>query len=564
MSNPLQTSSAERIDLLTRQGLWGDQTLHGLLAARCVEDPDLLAVADAPNRESLVAGTPQRLNYRELQQAADNLAADLLQRGISFGDVVLVQLPNIVELVVSYFACSRLGAVISPMPVQYGAHEIALAARQVQPKAFITVPAVKESRLADIASKALPNEVAVWTFCGGKQALEISTETDAARKVQLDNYLKLHNPNANTIITVCWTSGTTGTPKGVPRSHNMWIATGKASSEAGQYRRGDRLLNPFPLVNMAALGGFLVPFVLNGCSLVLHQPFDPAVFLGQMQDERITFTIVPPAMLNQMAKSAETWNRFDFSELRRIGSGSAPLSPWMIDVFDNQYGKDIVNFYGSNEGISLFSTPESSPDPEVRASMFPRLGCKNMPWEGIAHSMVRNCVVRVGTEEEITDPGESGELLFAGPTVFDGYLGSGNEDVFTSDGWFRTGDLVEICGEPPNYYRIVGRCKDIINRGGMKISPAEIDVLLEAHPQVAEAAVCAYADEDLGERVCACIVAAAGGEAPSLESLNKFLLQQGLAKFKLPERIWVLQQLPRNPLGKVQRHELQRKVKDHG
>lgn len=564
MSNTLQTSPRQRIEQLTREGLWGDLMLHELLAARSADIPDMLAVADAPNRNTLVAGSIVRMNFSELQQAVDNLAADFVERGIGFGDVLLVQLPNIAELVVCYFACSRLGAVISPMPVQYGAHEIGFAAQQLSPKAMITVPAIKENPLAATARKALPDDVPVWTFAGGEQALEISNEPDPDRNARLEQYLQQNQPDANSIITVCWTSGTTGTPKGVPRSHNMWIATGKTSSEAGQYRRGDRLLNPFPLVNMAALGGFLVPFVLNGCSLVLHHPFDPAVFFGQMQDERITFTIVPPAMLNQMAKSAEMWNRFDFSELRRIGSGSAPLSPWMIDVFDNQYGKAIVNFYGSNEGISLNSTPESAPDPEVRASMFPRLGCADMPWTGVSHGMVKNRVVRVGTEEEITEPGEPGELLFAGPTVFDGYLGSGNEDVFTSDGWFRTGDLVEICGEPPNYYRIVGRCKDIINRGGMKISPVEIDVLLESHPAIAEAAVCAYPDDNLGERVCACVVAAKDADAPSLEELNEFLLQQGLAKFKLPERILVLAQLPRNPLGKVQRHELQQKVSNHG
>jgi non-ribosomal peptide synthetase component E (peptide arylation enzyme) len=196
--------------------------------------------------------------------------------------------------------------------------------------------------------------------------------------------------------------------------------------------------------------------------------------------------------------------------------------------------------------------------------MFPRFGCADMPWSGVSHQMVRNRVVRVGTEEEITEPGVPGELLFSGPTVFDGYLGTSNEEVFTSDGWFRTGDLVEICGEPPNFYRIVGRCKDIINRGGMKISPAEIDVLLEAHPEIAEAAVCAYPDENLGEKICACVVAAAGGPAPGLASINEFLLKQGLAKFKLPERLLVLERLPRNPVGKVQRHLLQEQVKDHG
>jgi len=563
-SMALQTSAQARIDNLTRLGHWGSQTMHGLLDLRVADMASELAVADAPNRNTLVEGDNLRLNFSQLQRAADNLAADLLERGIGFGDAVLVQLPNIAELVVCYFACSRIGAVISPMPVQYGAHEIGVAMQQLQPKALLSVVALKDKPLAEVARKALPDSVAVWTFNAGDHALRIHAEADPVRSARLQGYLKQKSPDANDIFTVCWTSGTTGTPKGVPRSHNMWLATGRTSSEAGQYRRGDRLLNPFPVVNMAALGGFLVPFVLVGCTLVLHHPFEPPVFLGQIQQEKITFTIVPPAMLNQLAKAPEMWNRFDFSELRRIGSGSAPLSPWMINVFDNQYGKPIVNFYGSNEGISLNSTPESAPEPEVRASMFPRLGCPNMPWTGASHSMVSNKIVRVGTEEEITAPGEPGELLFAGPTVFDGYLGAGNEDVFTSDGWFRTGDLVEICGEPPNYYRIVGRCKDIINRGGMKISPAEIDVMLESHPGIAEAAVCAYPDEDLGEKICACVVAAAGGEAPGLAGINEFLLQQGLAKFKLPERIMVLERLPRNPLGKVQRHVLQEMVKDHG
>jgi cyclohexanecarboxylate-CoA ligase len=123
---------------------------------------------------------------------------------------------------------------------------------------------------------------------------------------------------------------------------------------------------------------------------------------------------------------------------------------------------------------------------------------------------------------------------------------------------------VEICGDPPNYYRIVGRCKDIINRGGMKISPAEIDILLEGFPNLVEGAVCSYADETLGERVCACIVAKADVEPPRLEEINAYLNDQGLAKFKLPEKMILIDALPRNPLGKVQRNLLEEKVRNHG
>jgi cyclohexanecarboxylate-CoA ligase len=311
------------------------------------------------------------------------------------------------------------------------------------------------------------------------------------------------------------------------------------------------LLNPFPMVNMAALGGFLFPSAILGCSIVLHHPLDAPLFLKQMQDEKITFTIVPPALLNQLAKSKDMWNQFDFSALRGVGSGSAPLAPWMIDTFSREFGKEVINFYGSNEGISLFSTPETAPEPEVRASMFPR------PDAGAA------VVTKVADPEsglEVTGLGERGELLITGATVFDGYFQHDNDDVFSEDGYFRTGDLVEICGDGGSYYRIVGRCKDIINRGGMKISPAELDVALEQHPDLVEAAVCAYPDERLGEKICACIVPQASVAPLSVESLQSFLLDNGFAKFKLPERVEVFDQLSRNALGKVQRFALQESV----
>jgi len=563
----MMTSTQERIDRYTQLGWWGDTTVHELLWKNAAAHPQRLAVADQPNRETFTNGTAWRLNYAELNAAAVNLACDLLDQGVCEGDALIVQLPNIAELVVTYFAASMTGAIVSPVPVQYGAHELSLARTTLSPAAMITIGRIKNTPLARTARDTMPADVAVLAFgeCDvpGVDQLELDCRRHPENEERIRQHLEASAVDANTILTICWTSGTTGTPKGVPRSHNMWLATGRNSSEAGQYRSGDRVLNPFPLVNMAALGGFFFPFNLYGCSLILHHPFDPPVFLKQMESEKITFTIAPPAVLNQMAKSAEMWNQFDFSELRCIGSGSAPLAPWMIRTFGEEYGKEIINFYGSNEGISLFSTPDTATEPEVRASMFPRMGCEDMPWDGVTHNTVRTKVVRVDTEEEITEPGQPGELLFDGATVFDGYFGMTNEDVFTSDGWFRTGDLVEICGDPPNYYRIVGRCKDIINRGGMKISPAEIDILLEGFPGLSEGAVCAYPDETLGEKVCACVVAQPGAEPPSLEEINAYLLEKGLAKFKLPERMLILNALPRNPLGKVQRHELEQQVKQN-
>jgi len=533
------TSSRERIAALTAADDWGTETLHGLLARHAGRRPERLALKDQPDREALTGQPAQALTWAQLHRASASLALQLERLGVLAGDRLVVQLPNIVELPVLYYVASRLGAIISPVPVQYGAHELRQIAAALDPVALITLEQFRGTGLADRARAALSTP---GVLCLGT---DLVLDPDAGEATPPDA------GDANAILSICWTSGTTGTPKGVPRSHNMWLATARHSIAAGACTGEDVLLNPFPLVNMAALGGFLFPSAVLGCAVVLHHPLDPPLYLQQIQDEKVSFTIAPPALLNQLAKSPDLWHRFDFSSLRRVGSGSAPLAPWMIETFDREYGKPVVNFYGSNEGISLFATPESAPRPEVRAAMFP----SPAPGAGIATR-----VVDPDSGEEAAGPGQRGELLICGATVFDGYLGHDNSALFTADGYFHTGDLVEICGERGGFYRIVGRCKDIINRGGMKLSPVELDLLLEEHPDIQEGAACAFPDERLGERVCACVVPRPGSTEFTLQALQDWLQERGLAKFKLPERLELFERLPRNPLGKVQRFQLQESV----
>ena len=535
----MHTTPESRIRELTDAGLWQGKTLHGLLAGHAAKRPADLAVKDQPNREELTGHAPLSLTWAQLDVASDALAGQLSAAGLNEGDRLIVQLPNIVELLLVYYAASKMGVVVSPVPVQYGPHELQMLAQALEPQLLVSIERLRDMPLAASARQALP----------GLPVLEFGADLSVVTEQDGKGFSgPADDPNRT--LSVCWTSGTTGTPKGVPRSHNMWIATGHTSIAAGSMQADDVLLNPFPLVNMAALGGFLFPAAILGAAIVLHHPLDPALYLGQMQNERVTFTIAPPALLNQLAKAEDMWKQFDFGSLRRIGSGSAPLSPSMIATFGHDYGIEIVNFYGSNEGISLFSTPEDAADPDVRASMFRK---------PVAGALIETRVVDPDTGVQLSADGERGELLIAGATVFDGYFRHDNEDVFDGDGFFRTGDLVEISGEG-QFYRIVGRCKDIINRGGMKISPVELDVVLEHHPAVVEAAVCAYPDERLGEKICACLVLQDEVEPPTLESLQSYLLDQGFAKFKLPERIEVLEALPRNPLGKVQRFSLQERV----
>lgn len=555
-------SKQARITDFTARGWWGTDTLDTLFQAAVERHGEREALVDQPNRSELCDGEPLRLSYADLDRHVSAWVRVLADRGIGKGDIVVAQLPNIAEFVILYLAIARLGAVISPLPVQYGAHELRMASRTVRARAYLTVTRLKDQpygahAFADGVDLGMKLFLGQEVPEGGERldeelaaALAEGGETPA---VEVD---------ANEIYTICWTSGTTGTPKGVPRTYNQWLAIGWATYDAAELRDGDVLLNPFPFVNMASIGGFLFNWLRCGAKMVLHHPLDLPVFLRQIVTEGTTFTIAPPALLNMLLKQEEVLAKVDLSKLRAIGSGSAPLSPWMVKGFAERHDVQIINLFGSNEGISLVSGPREIPDPEARAVLFPRFGVEGIDWDNRVAGMVQTRLVDPDTGEIITTPGRVGELQIAGATIFDGYLGdAAGSTTFTDDGYFHTGDLFEIADDedPPRHYRFVGRRKEIILRGGYNISPDELDSLLAAHPKLTEAATVGYPDDTLGERVCVFAVPKAG-ETVTLEDITGFLGNQGLAKFKLPERLEITDVLPRNALGKVVRGELRARL----
>ncbi len=318
---------------------------------------------------------------------------------------------------------------------------------------------------------------------------------------------------ADDVFTICWTSGTEANPKGVPRSSNEWYWQARGTIDAAGLEPGMRMLNPFPLVNMGGMSWAFVGWLLGGGTLVQHHPFDLEVFLGQIRDERIEYTVVAPAILNRLLQHEPLLQGIDFKRLKRIGSGSAPLSPWMIENYAQRHGVEILNFFGSNEGAAMCGHPEDIPDPAERATLFPRPHAPNMPaWSQKINNIMRARLANPETEADIETPGQPGELRIAGPTVFSGYYNAPeiNARSFDAQGYFKTGDLFEITGASSQYLRYVGRLKDMVVRGGMKISAEEIEALILSHPDVAEVAVVGYPDAELGERLCACVGAASG------------------------------------------------------
>lgn len=537
-------------------GWWGDQTLADMFFANAQQHAGRLALVDAPNRADFAFGAPQRLTYAELAAEVERLAGALVAAGIGKDDVIVIQLPNISEFVALYFAAATIGAVVSPVAVQYRSHELATMFDIVQPKAFICGTRMHHADHIGVVRPLLGDGIRLMTVGPDAPADALDLSAEPPRPELLASYRAANPVDADDVFTICWTSGTTGVPKGVPRSHNHWVGIAPGTYVAARLQDGDVMLNPFPLINMASIGGITMSWLRVAGTMVLHHPFDPQVYLAQIATERPSFTIVPPAVLNMLLQNEALLAKVDLSSLRTIGSGSAPLAPAMVQGFQERLGLPVINIFGSNEGMTLITGPDDVPDPVERASYFPN-GLYLTPFHGSEPALImQSRLVPPQGGDPIEAEFVPGELQIKGPAVFEGYWQAPEQTAaaFTEDGFFRTGDLFQI-EQGGRFLRFVGRCKDLIIRGGVNISPEEIDQLLGGHPLLAEACVFALPDPVLGERIGVAVVPRDGAEV-TLDDVTGFLRQADLAVFKLPERLFRFTALPRNVTNKVMRSEV--------
>jgi acyl-CoA synthetase len=365
----------ERIADYRTRGWWTDETVQQLFADRVAERGPELAIVDPPNKDQLVDLPHQRLTWQEVDAAVDRLAAVLLARGIGEGDIVAVQLPNVVELAVAYLAAWRVRAIVSPLPVQYRRHEIVELGNIAGIRAFLTADRVlKRAAAHDVVElrSEVPSLETVLYFGPTDVPGAVAVDRVPTVPAAVAEHVAAHPVDPNDCITICWTSGTESRPKGVPRAHYEWLVMSWDTVYSPALTAGSRLLNPFPMVNMAGINGMFLPWLRTGCVLVQHHPFDLPVFLGQVAQERITYTVAPPALLALLLQREELLAGVDISTLRTIGSGSAPLQEWMVRGWHERHGIPIINYFGSNEGISLMTDVVRMTDPAQRAAFFPR------------------------------------------------------------------------------------------------------------------------------------------------------------------------------------------------
>ncbi|MEM3795310.1 MAG: class I adenylate-forming enzyme family protein [Thermoprotei archaeon] len=546
------------IDKYRAKGFWDDLTLIERFERNARINGKRVALVDPPNKKELVGFEQERVSYDELSDMVDRLASYLLDVGVFKDDCILVQLPNTVELIVTYLAAWRVSAFISPVPMQWREHELAQACRILEPKVFIVADSFKGFNHAELGKKLqnmFPSIRHIITF---SKLHEISKNYRIREDVdEASSYL-----NPNDIAVIQWTSGTEVDPKACPLTHNNWSYLRflyDSRYKGGLLKDGDVIMNPAPIVNMTGIGVGLVPWIMCSGTFVLHHPFYPEIFAKQLLEENVNFTLAVPAVVVALLKHPIA-SGLKFEKLRYFAQGSAAPPPWTF-VELKKRNVEPINIWGQNEGTGLFSYSETVPDLEMRAKAFPipNPDTSSLPYlQGIEIKIVDE------NGNEIKEPGKIGELCFKSPGTMACYFRQPEmtRRAFDGDGFFHTGDLFQLIDN--NLVAFYDRKKDIIKRGGYTISSAEVENLVKMHPAILDVAAIGVPDERLGERIGVFVVLKPGASI-TLEDIKKHMEQTGVAIYKWPEVIIPIQEIPRNPVGKVQktllRQELSKRLK---
>jgi 2,3-dihydroxybenzoate-AMP ligase len=520
-------------------GYWEDRPLFDGFTAALAAYADRVAVVDE-------AGP---VTYGQLSERSERLARVLLDMGLRPLDRVIVQLPNTAMFAYLYFALLRIGAAPVLALPGHRRREISQFA-SISGAAALAVPAV--ARGFDFAAMAAD----VMTDRPDLRLCLIQGLNEAPndpRFVRLEDLLfrepRTSRPALDEIsIDPCdpalflLSGGTTGIPKLIPRTHNDYLYNSRVAAAACEIGVGDVLLDVLPIEHNLPLGcPGLQGFLLSGGTVVLGTSTRPRDVFELIQRHRVTHIHLVPALLIRWIDDPAL-TEYDLSSLRVIQSGGQRLQPEVRLRAERALpGCFIQENFGMAEGLIMFV--RSSDPPAVRRETCGR------------PASPADEVYLVDEDGHAVPDGSPGELIVRGPYTLRGYFRSPehNARAFTPDGFYRSGDLLRKL--PSGNYVVEGRVKDLINRGGEKISAEEVENLVLAHPAVLNVACVPYPDPVLGERMCACVVLRPGLSL-SLDDLVGFLRGFEIAAFKLPERLERFDSLPLSGFGKVSKKDL--------
>lgn len=539
---PFPTFPHEYRRRFVEAGLWLDRTLQS-----CFDE----TAQRMPEHVAIVAGE-RRISFADWADEARRVAAGLVRLGVRKGDIVTVQLPNWPELCVLQIALARIGAVIQPMHMVYREREIESMLRFCDSRAVILAGSYQgfdhAAAVAGMRARLpeLAQVITVRADAGGDATYESLLASDAG----LDAYLEASAIGADDVFYLNFTSGTEGAPKGFLHTHNTLVSVMKRfadmTTQANPASRDDVILANSP---MSHSFGHLTTYqvLLRGVRMVLVERFSPTEILKIIERERVTALSGTPAHIISLLSHPDL-PRTDTSSVKSVGVGGAQCPPEVMKDIQRVFGVKSGNMYGMGENIVHTQVSANDPPEVIRETV-------GKPVPG---AELRIFAADRRTEQPTLGVGE---IAYRGPSLFLAYYKNPERTAETrnADGWFFTGDLGFV--DEQGYLHLSGRKKDMINRGGTKIFPKEIEDLLHEHPAILRAAVIGMPDARLGERVCACVELKPGATL-TLDEVKVFLEGKRVMKHNVPERLEVMAALPQTPTGKVQKEPLVRAVAD--
>lgn len=516
-----------------RLGLWSGRTISQELRDAATAHADRLALVTKD----------VRWTYAELDQYCAEFGTGLLaSTSLRPGDAVMFSMGNVAETVVAYYGALHAGLVpVCTLP-QHREREIGLLAQHVGARGHFVQADYRGYALTDLAR-------AVATSTPSLTELVVARGTTPPEGHSFADVLE-NGRRSKAVdvqvdvdgIAVCQLSGgTTGLPKVAPRLHEEYVYNSRQWAQTLGWQPGTTVLYPLPVMHNAGIALALQPAHLTGATIVLVDSADTGAILDAIEAERPNvLPLVPPAVAIRLLDDPRS-RQTDLSCVKDFIVGGQRLAVETARRLDDELGIRCRQMFGMAEGMFLV-TPPDAPD-EVRLHT---VGAPISPEDEIR-------IYDIGTETEVPD-GTEGELCARGPYTIRGYYRAPehNRQTFTSDGFYRTGDLARRHRSNGRaYYSIDGRIKDVINRGVEKIHAEEVEELMLRHPDIAQAALVAMPDPVLGERACAYLVPTPGTSGLSVQQLAEHLLAHGLAKYKLPERVEIVDRFPLTNVGKV-------------
>jgi len=503
-----------------------------------------------PDKVGLVDGLGQ-WTYTQLREKVDRLAISLIKLGIKPRDWVLLQFPNWHEYVITFFAMQKIGALTLLLIPRHNESEINHLCALTKPVAWV-VPEqygkIDYQPIVDDVLKENPQIKHVFQIRAEKGGRYMTLEGLIAEAELTKENLKAiddRRPDPDEVSHIMPTGGTTGLPKASVRTHNSYITNVEYHSRAWGISSTDTVMVVTPVGHSMAMHWGIGAAFFNFAKLVLLDSVQAEDICEVIQNEKVTAIPSVPALITRVI-AMEGLHKYDLSSLRTISLGGAPSTPELIRTVNDRLKCTVINGFGSSEGTNTATRPGDTID--IICNSVGRPVC---PYDTIKIIDEKGQEVPFGAE---------GELVSKGPGIFTGYFKSQEENsqIFTQDGFFKTGDKARK--DQFGNITITGRIKDIINRGGEKISALEIEHRLSTHPAIHETAVVGMPDQVLGERICAYVVPKEGTN-PTFDEIIAFLKGNGASVQQLPERIELVKDLPVTKVGKVDKNALREDIK---